>query len=78
MPTWILLEKSTLLCHINIDSSGRRVGVAQQIFDDLNVRSHLNEQATAGVAQGVRSDLRIVDADDTQTHLYHLGDSRVE
>ena len=52
--------------------------MAQQIFDDLDVSSHLNEQAAAGVSQGVRSDLRIVDADDTQTHLYYLGDSSIQ
>ena len=68
----ILFEKPTLLRHVDIDSCGRSVGMTEQILDDLDVCSHLHQQASAGVAQGVRCDLRVVDSDDTQAHLNYL------
>ena len=74
----ILLQQPTLLRHVDIDSCGRGVGVTQQIFYDLDVRSHLHQQAAAGVAEGVRCYLWVVDADNAQAHLYYLGDCCVQ
>ena len=74
----ILLEKPTLLRHVDIDSCGRSVGMTEQILDDLDVCSHLHQQTAAGVAQRVRCYLRVVDADNAQAHLYYLGDRCVQ
>ena len=52
--------------------------MSKQIFYDLDVRSHLHEQAAAGVAQRVRCYLRVVDTDNAQPHLNDLRDCCVQ
>ena len=52
--------------------------MTQQIFYDLDVRSHLHQQTAAGVAQLVRCYLRVVDADNAQAHLHYLRDRCVQ
>ena len=56
----IILQKSSLHCHINIDSGCRSASMTEQLFDDFYVNSLLNEEATAGVAEGVRGYLWVV------------------
>ena len=52
--------------------------MTEQVFDDLDVRSHLHQQTAAGVAQRVRCYLRVVDPDNAQAHLNYLRDRCVQ
>ena len=52
--------------------------MSKQIFYYLDVRSHLHQQAAAGVAQRMRCYLRVVDTDNAQAHLHYLGDRCVQ
>lgn len=62
-----MMQQPSLLRHLDIDARGFRIGVSHHILDRLDVHALLDHQRPERVAQRVRRNLRMHDADASET-----------
>lgn len=62
-----MMQQPSLLRHLDIDARGFRIGVFHHILDRLDVHALLDHQRPERVAQRVRRNLRMHDADASET-----------